>query len=46
VGVPAILGKNGVEEIVKIKLTPEERKAFKHSVNAVKKTVAEVAKMR
>jgi malate dehydrogenase len=45
VGVPAILGKNGVEEIVKIKLTAEEKKAFKNSVNAVKKTVAEVDKM-
>ncbi len=44
-GVPAILGKNGVEEVVKIKLTPEEKKAFKHSVDAVKKTVAEVDKM-
>jgi malate dehydrogenase len=45
VGVPAILGKNGVEQIVKIKLTAEERAAFKNSVAAVKKTVAEVEKM-
>jgi malate dehydrogenase len=42
VGVPVILGKNGVEEVVKIKLTAEEKKAFANSVNAVKKTCAEV----
>jgi malate dehydrogenase len=45
VGVPAVLGKNGVEKIIKIKLTPEEKKAFKHSADAVKKTCAEVDKM-
>ena len=45
-GVPAILGKNGVEEIVKIKLTAEEKKALKISINAVKKTCAEVDKSR
>ena len=45
VGVPAILGKNGVEKIIKIKLTPEEKTAFANSVNAVKKTCAEVDKM-
>jgi malate dehydrogenase len=45
VGVPAILGKGGVEQIIKVKLTPEEKKAFKHSVDAVKKTCAEVDKM-
>lgn len=42
VGVPAILGKNGIEEIIKIKLTPEEKLALKSSVNEVKKTCAEV----
>ena len=45
VGVPAILGKSGVEEIVQIKLTAAEKKALRHSVSAVKKTVAEVDKM-
>jgi len=45
VGVPAILGKDGVEKVIKIKLTPEERKALRHSVNAVKKTCAEVDAM-
>ncbi len=46
VGVPAILGKNGIEKIIKIKLTPEEKAALKNSVNAVKKTCAEVDKMK
>jgi len=45
-GVPVILGKNGIEEIVKIKLTAEEKKALKVSVNAVKKTCAEVDKSK
>ncbi len=46
VGVPAVLGKNGIEEIVKIKLTPEEKKALRLSVNAVKKTCAAVDKAK
>jgi malate dehydrogenase len=46
IGVPVILGKNGIEEIVKIKLTPEEKKALRVSINAVKKTCAEVDKTR
>jgi malate dehydrogenase len=45
IGVPAILGKDGVEKIIKIKLTPEERKALTYSVKAVKKTCAEVDAM-
>jgi malate dehydrogenase len=43
-GVPAILGKNGIEEIIKVKLTPEEKKNLKISINAVKKTAGEVDK--
>ena len=46
VGVPVILGKNGVEEIVKVKLTADEKKAFRNSVNAVKKTAAAVDKVK
>ncbi len=46
VGVPAILGKNGIEQIIKVKLTPEEKKAFKNSANAVKKTCAAVDKVK
>jgi malate dehydrogenase len=43
-GVPAILGKNGIEGIIKVKLTPEEKKNLKISINAVKKTAGEVDK--
>lgn len=46
VGVPVILGKNGIEEIIKVKLTAEEKKALKVSINAVKKTCAEVDKAK
>lgn len=36
VGVPVIIGKNGVERIVEIKLSREEKALFDASVNAVK----------
>ena len=39
VGVPAILGAKGVEKIVELQLEPEEKKAFDHSVAAVKSLV-------
>jgi malate dehydrogenase len=45
VGVPVILGKNGIEKIVPIKMTAEEKQLFKKSVAAVKKTCAEVDKL-
>ncbi len=45
-GVPVILGKNGIEEIIKIKLTPDEKKALKVSINAVKKTAGAVDKVK
>ncbi|NIM19894.1 MAG: malate dehydrogenase [Candidatus Latescibacteria bacterium] len=45
VGVPAILGKNGVEQVVELDLTDEEKEAFKHSVGAVRKTCDEVDEM-
>jgi malate dehydrogenase len=45
-GVPAILGKKGVEEIVNIKLTAQEKKNLRVSINAVKKTCAEVDKAK
>jgi malate dehydrogenase len=41
VGVPAILGKNGVEQVIELDLTDEEAAAFEHSVNAVRKTCDE-----
>jgi malate dehydrogenase len=35
IGVPVIIGKNGVEKIIEIELNAEERKMFDHSVGAV-----------
>jgi malate dehydrogenase len=45
VGVPAILGKNGVEEVIELDLTAEEKEAFAHSAGAVRKTCDEVDEM-
>ena len=42
VGVPVVLGAEGREKIIEIKLTDTEKQAFDKSVEAVKKTVAEV----
>ncbi|WP_254511267.1 malate dehydrogenase [Anatilimnocola floriformis] len=39
VGVPAIVGDKGVEKIIELDLDPEEKKAFDHSVAAVKSLV-------
>lgn len=36
VGVPCIIGKNGVEKVIEIELTAEERAMFDRSVNAVR----------
>ncbi len=41
IGVPAIIGKNGVEKVVEIKLNADEQAMFNNSVEAVKKLVAE-----
>ncbi len=43
VGVPVVIGAGGVERIVEIKLDPDERKMFDHSVGAVK-TLCDVAR--
>jgi malate dehydrogenase len=36
VGVPCVIGKNGVEKIIEVKLNEKEKAGFDHSVNAVK----------
>ena len=36
-GVPAIIGKNGVEKIEEINLDEKEKSQFMHSIDAVKK---------
>jgi malate dehydrogenase len=42
-GVPVIIGKGGVEKVVTLSLSQEEKKQFNHSVNSVKE-LFEVAK--
>jgi len=39
VGVPAKLGKNGIEQIIEVKLAPEEDAALKKSVDAVRELI-------
>ena len=45
VGVPAVLGKNGVEKVLEVPLSPEEKAAFQVSIDHVKELVAEVEKL-
>ncbi|MCX5689167.1 MAG: malate dehydrogenase [Planctomycetota bacterium] len=45
VGVPALLGANGVERVVTFKMTPDEQKLMDESVSHVKDLVAAVAKL-
>ncbi len=42
VGVPVVLGKNGVEKIIEVQMTEAEKAAFAKSVAAVQKTADEV----
>ncbi|MBK8271280.1 MAG: malate dehydrogenase [Planctomycetes bacterium] len=44
VGVPCVLGKNGVEKVIELKLDAEERKMFDASVGHVKELVGWVEK--
>jgi len=45
VGVPAIIGRNGVEKVIELDLTPEEKEALAKSVAGVKKTCDEAEEM-
>lgn len=42
-GVPVILGREGVEKVVELKLTKEEKAQFKESCSAVKKLVKKLS---
>ena len=42
IGVPAIIGENGVEKVIEIELNDDEKAMFYHSVNAVKGLVEQV----
>jgi len=39
-GVPCKLGRNGLEQIIEVELTAEEREALYRSANSVKETMA------
>ncbi len=39
IGVPTVLGKNGVEKILKLELTPQTRKRFEKSVSIIKESI-------
>ena len=45
VGVPAIIGKGGIEKVVEIKLNTEEKEMFEKSVEAVRQLNSIAAKM-
>ena len=45
VGVPVIIGKNGVEKVIKLKLSLSEKKQFKKSVTAVRKLTSLASKL-
>ncbi len=40
IGVPAVIGKNGVEKVLELKLTDQEKELFEKSAAAVRKTNA------
>ena len=40
IGVPVVLGKNGVEKIVELKLSPESKQRFEKSVAKIKAAIA------
>ncbi|WP_042458390.1 L-lactate dehydrogenase [Neobacillus dielmonensis] len=42
IGVPAIVNRNGVREIVELELNEAEKQKFEHSVNVLKKTMESV----
>ena len=39
-GVPAILGKNGIEEIIELPMEPAEKQMFDHSCDVIRKHIA------
>lgn len=45
VGVPTVLGANGVERVVELSLSAEEQAALDNSVNAVKKLVEDMERL-
>lgn len=46
IGVPVKLGAGGVEEVIEIRLTDEEKKGLAHSADAVKKLVEDMKRLK
>jgi malate dehydrogenase len=42
IGVPVVLGKNGVEKIIELKLSEESKQRFAKSLNAIKQAIAQL----
>jgi malate dehydrogenase len=45
-GVPTVLGANGIEKIIELKLNDEEKAMMKKSAESVAKTIAEMKAMK
>ncbi len=45
IGVPVKLGMRGVEEIIQVKLSPEDQKALENSANAVRQLVEDIKRL-
>ena len=45
IGLPAILGGNGIEKILEITLSEDEKQALDHSANAVRETKEAMVKL-
>jgi malate dehydrogenase len=43
VGVPVVLGKNGVEKIIELELSPESKQRFEKSVETIKNAIAQLS---
>ncbi len=46
IGVPVKLGESGIEEIIEIDLTAEEKEALGHSADAVRGLVEDLKRLR
>ena len=42
IGVPAVIGKNGVEKIIELELDDDEKELFKKSVDSVKNAISSI----
>lgn len=43
IGVPVVLGKNGVEKIIELELSPESKQRFEKSVETIKNAIAQLS---